>query len=168
MKISREKSIFIYIWLGLFIGLFAKLFVIDFLQVQGVSMEDNINEGDTVIVNKLCYGLVMPYRARLICKWGKVKRGDVVIYLHDSKIVIKRCIAIAGDALEYSCNMGYTVTVNDEEIKLSQTQYDTLKHFAFVPENTIFAIGDNRAMSLDSRDYGFVDCDYILGRVWGK
>ena len=47
---------------GLFLGLFIKLFCFDILYVSGVSMEPALNDGQAVLVNKLAYGLVKPFR----------------------------------------------------------------------------------------------------------
>ena len=92
--------------IGLCIGIVVKLFVIDFLHISGRSMEPAIKDGETVLVNKLAYGLVKPGSASFFVSWAEPKAGDIVIYLHANRIVVKRCAAVAGAHLEYSANCG--------------------------------------------------------------
>ena len=94
--------------------------------------------------------------------------GDVVIYLYNNKIVVKRCVACEGQSLEYSSNPIYTVKVGDNEIPLTESQYMRLKDAAQVPEGYILAVGDNYEVSVDSRDYGFVSVKNVLGKVLCK
>ena len=99
---AKKGSVFKFILAGLVLGLILKFFVIDILHVSGASMEPTINSGDLVPVNKLCYGLVKPFGDSLLFKWGKVKQGDVIIYMYDNNLVVKRCAAAENTPLEYS------------------------------------------------------------------
>lgn len=164
MKKDSKLLIFV-LCVGLAAGLILKLFVIDILHVSGRSMMPAIQDGDTLFVNKLAFGIITPYGEKLLVQWAEPKRGDVVIYLYDNKIVVKRCVAVAGDSLEYSEDSGYIVRVGDSKISLTQEQFDRMKSSQSVPEGYIFAVGDNYAESVDSRSYGFVSIKNILGKV---
>ncbi len=153
---------------GVFIGVLLKLFVVDLLHVSGRSKLPSIKDGETIVVNKLRYGLVEPYGDSLLIQWGTPAPGDVVIYLYDNKIVVKRCVAVAGDLLEYSINPLYTLKTNGEDIPLTEIQYQNLKDSKSVPDGYILAVGDNYEESVDSRIYGFVSTKNILGKVLCK
>lgn len=170
MADSRKKTAGALIWIiaGIAIGVILKLFVLDFLHISGTSMEPVIHDGSTVLVNKLAYGLVKPGSRDFFIQWSQPKPGDIVIYLHDNKIVIKRCAAVSGTRLDYSGNSEYSLRVGDKKIALTKGQYELLCPSSYVPDGYILALGDNYDNSIDSRSYGFVSVKNIVGRVIGK
>ena len=165
---KSEKKKHTWVWIvsaGLLAGLFIKLFVFEYLHVSGESMSPLIDDGETIYVNKLAYGLISPLGDRLLVQWSEPEKDDIVIYLYDDKIVVKRCVATAGDLLEYSFDNGYTLYVGEKAIPLTEIQYANLKKSQKVPEGYILAVGDNYAQSFDSRNYGFVSVKNILGKI---
>lgn len=126
-----------------------------------------LHDGDKIFVNKLAFGIVEPYGEKLLIQWAKPKTGDIVIYLYDDKIVVKRCVAVSGDKLEYSSDSDYNfiLKTNGKEIPLTQSQFENLKNADKVPDGYILAVGDNYAESVDSRTYGFVSVKNVLGKV---
>ena len=144
----KMRSALIPIVIGICAGILIKLFALDILHVAGSSMKPAINDGDIVLVNKLAYGIVKPGSREFYVQWAEPKNDDVVIYLHDNKIVIKRCAATSGTPLEYS-----------------KDQYDAMHTSPRVPEGYILALGDNYDESIDSRSYGFVSVKNIVGRI---
>lgn len=168
---SRQNKILVLIvCAGILAGFLLKLFVFEVLTVSGESMTPALHDGERLFVSKLAYGLVKPYGESLLIQWKKPERGDIVIYLYDNKIVVKRCVARGGDLLEYSLDNEYNhiLRTGDFEIGLSELQFLRLKDAASVPEGYILAIGDNHALSVDSRSYGFVSERNILGKVLCK
>lgn len=164
-----KKSHFCFmVCVGIFIGVVLKLFVVDLLHVSGRSMMPSIKDGETIVVNKLAYGIVKPYGDSLLVQWSEPKSGDVVIYLYNDKIVVKRCVAVGGDLLEYSINPLYTLEIDGDGIPLNEVQYHNLKDSKYVPDGYILAVGDNYEESVDSRTYGFVSTKNILGKVLCK
>lgn len=155
------------ICIGLCAGLVLKLFVVEILTVSGTSMVPTLKDGDKIVVNKLAYGIVKPYGEKLLVQWKEPERGDIVIYLYDNKIVVKRCIAAAGDSLEYSADndYNYVLRVGNTEIALTESHYLNLRNSKTVPDGYILAVGDNYEQSVDSRTYGFVSTYNILGKV---
>lgn len=151
--------------LGIIIGLILKLFVIDFLSISGHSMEPTLNNGESAIVFKLAYGIPKPFRTTFFIQWSEPDRNDIVIYLHDNKIVVKRCAGIAGDTLDFSTDSGYSLKVNKHYVELSAQQYAKMKTYSKIPEGYVLALGDNPSDSIDSRDYGFVSVKNITGKV---
>lgn len=162
---KNGKWLVFVICVGLVIGLVLKMFVIDFLHVSGTSMVPSIQNGDVIFVNKLAYGIPKPYSDKLLIQWGCPKRGDIIIYLYKNKIVVKRCVGISGDLLEYSDETVYTLNIGNKQIPLSPSQYNNLRDVQSVPEGYILAVGDNYKESIDSRTYGFVSVHNILGKV---
>ena len=171
IKFSRSNKILcLIVCAGLLLGLLLKLFVFEILTVSGDSMSPAIKDGEKLFVSKLSYGLVEPYGDRLLAQWKKPEPGEVVIYLYNNKIVVKRCVAVGGDELECSADneYNYSLKVRGFEIGLDESQYLNLKNSSSVPEGYILAIGDNHAVSVDSRYYGFVSERNILGKVLCK
>ncbi len=157
-------NIFFTILIGLFVGILLKLFVFDIVRVSGESMEPTIKTESTVIINKLAYGLPQPFGADLLIQWKTPKKNDIIVYLYNNKMVVKRCVGIAGEVLDYSDDSQYII-VGDKTFPLSEGQFQRIKFNTVVPENTVLAIGDNPLHSVDSRDYGFIPIKNVLGRV---
>ncbi len=151
--------------LGIALGLLLKFFVLDIVHISGSSMEPTFKEGDAVLVNKLAYGLVKPFGSVILFHWNEPKSGDIVLYMHEGKLVIKRCVATASFPLDYSYDTGYTLCVNGQFFPLSEAQYKNMALVNQVPDGMIFAVGDNPDASIDSRDYGFIPLYNVLARV---
>lgn len=164
-KESSFLSVCIYVAAGVFLGFFLKFFVMDVLHIYGTSMEPQFKNEDKVVVSKLAYGINKPFGDRLLVKWASPKPGDVIIFMYDNKIVIKRCVATGGTALEYSYTSGYNLIIGDKNIPLTELQYHRMKDSLVVPEGMVLAVGDNYSESIDSRTYGFVPEENILGKV---
>ena len=125
--------------------------------VEGSSMQNTLQEGEHLIITNLFY---------------TPKRGDIVVCQdrttgHDNPIV-KRIIAVEGDTVEILPNG--KVFVNDEELEEKYVFTDGIDIFPglekiTVEEDTIFVMGDHRNKSSDSRAFGTVREDAILGKV---
>ena len=167
---SRIKNAGVARWIlaGIVLGTFLKLFAFDILTISGTSMEPALHEGAVVVVNKFAYGLVRPGNRTFFVQWKTPAHDDIVIYLHDDKIVIKRCIALGGNRLEYFTNPEYTLHVGEKSVTLTAAQYAHLHASTTVPDGYVLAVGDNYTESIDSRDYGFVSVKNIVGRVIGR
>lgn len=134
------------------------IFVVGLQQVIGPSMSPNINEGDIIIVNKLIYRL------------KDIERNDIVILSQDEKYMVKRIIGLPGDKIEYKDNYLYVNgkkykekflldNVITEDFSLKELGYDK------IPKDMYLVLGDNRTNSQDSRDYGLIKKDKIIGRA---
>lgn len=155
------------ILIGLAVAVAAKAFVIDFYRVSGRSMEPSIQEGGFIAANKLAYGLNNPFRAELLFTWNEPKSGQKVLYMYQNYWVVKRCVAVGGDKLEFDAqNDKYCLRVNGQEIPLTSIQYHKLWTTQAVPQGYILAVGDNAQISHDSRDYGFVPLRNVVARVY--
>ena len=124
------------------------------LMVNRSSMNPTLKDGDIVIS----------------FKWLGIKRGDIVAFHYNNKILLKRVIAKAGDWV----NIGEdgTVYVNDEALDEPYVTEKSLRECNItlpyqVPDGSIFVMGDHRANSLDSRmqEIGAVKEEDVAGRV---
>lgn len=165
MKLKSKTALFLTIFLGISIGVLIKVFILDIILINGESMEPNFHAGQIALVNRMAYGLNRPFSDVLMTSWSSPKIGDVVIYMIDDIQVIKRCVAVEGDLLEYSSDSGYNLTVEGRSFPLTEEQFHRMKDFGSVPEGTVMTIGDNHDVSIDSRTYGFVSVKNILGKV---
>ena len=149
---------------GIAIALLVEAFLIQAFWIPSPSMEPTLDVGDRVLVNKLSY------------KLHDVHRGDVVVFERppgastgedgEIKDLIKRVIAVGGDTIE--AREGY-VYVNgeriDEDYLEPGTPTDNLP-LKTIPDGRVFVMGDNRTNSEDSRVFGPIDEDAIVGRAF--
>jgi signal peptidase I len=122
------------------------------------SMEPTLLVGDRLLVNKRIYKTVEP------------RRGDVIVHrypLRPEVAYVKRLIGEPGDKVEM---IGRTVYINDAPLKEAYTQYldpgSVHEHFgpSSIPPGNYFVMGDNRDSSQDSRHWGYVPKEYLLGK----
>lgn len=165
---KKSPGILMLILFGIAAGTVLKLFVIDMEKISGTSMEPAIHDGSTVLLSRLHYGLCNPFSGTTLIQWKKPEKGDVVYYWYNDRPVIKRCVATEHESLVFSTDSGYSITVGGDTIPLTEAQYQRLKYSTEVPEGFILAIGDNYAVSIDSREYGFVSVDSIMGKILWK
>lgn len=152
----------------LLLAMICKLFVVDILVVQGHSMLPSIPEQTIVFEYKLAWGIPLPFSNKYILRWGMPEKDDIIIYAWEGRRVIKRCVGTGGSALVFYTEPGYSVEVEGRRIPLTIEQYQKMKHAVNIPENMVFAAGDNPWESRDSRDYGFISIDSIRGRARWK
>jgi len=81
-------------------ALFLKLFVFDFIVAQGLSMEPAIHDGTVLVINRLRYGIKLPFRQKYLIRWAQPKEGDVLIfYTPNGELAVKRCTMVMPDHL---------------------------------------------------------------------
>ena len=124
--------------------------------VHGQSMEPNLHENQRVIVDLVSYHFRMPQRAEIIV---------LDLPQHNTDPLIKRVIGLPGDTVEIKNGSVYVNGQKLNEPYLDQiTAGDMLPQI--VPEAHVFVLGDNRGSSNDSRYFGMVPFENILGRAW--
>jgi signal peptidase I len=138
VAVGWRSSLAILVSLTLLIGSAAEV-----NRVPSASMRPTLLEGDRIWVNKLAYGLRLPFTTIALHDWSSPQRGDVVVFFSpaDGKRCVKRVVGVPGDRVDIA---GQSV---------------------LVPERHYFVMGDNRDQSIDSRCYGCVEREQIVGRV---
>ncbi len=130
-------------------------------QVNGQSMYPNYHDGEYILTNLIALRL------------GSINRGDVIVFQappDPEKDYIKRVIGLPGDQIEVK-NGGVLVNgkvLNESDylasdVLSSQGSYLTEGKTITVPQGNYFVMGDNRPESSDSRAWGFVPKDKIIG-----
>ncbi len=167
---STIREYFESIVITAIIALFATTFVVQAFKIPTGSMESNLLIGDHLLVNKFIYGIQDGFAAKL-SPYKDLKRGDVIVFkypLSPEVAYVKRLIGLPGDKVEM---VGRTVFINGKALQEPYTQYidpgSIYERFGpyNVPEGQYFAMGDNRDNSQDSRFWGFVPRDHIIGKA---
>ncbi len=157
------------------------------------SMEDTLLIGDHLLVDKLAYAPAGPV-SKYILPYSDVHRGDIIVFRYPVDIrqtFVKRVIGVPGDHIRLVNKAVYlNKSALNEPYKFHKTDYvdsyrdnfpgqpntfitergqEMLEHHVVdgevvVPPGSFFAMGDNRDSSLDSRYWGFVPRENIIGK----
>jgi len=174
--------------------LLLRSFLVEPYTIPSGSMLPTLEVGDFILVNKFAYGLRLPVAGTKILPIDEPKRGDVMVFRYPeepSKNFIKRVVGLPGDRVSYR---GKILKINGVEVRnellaelppqfprerLLREQLDQVSHEILVsllhdigagewvvPANSYFVLGDNRDSSKDSRFWGFVPDQNIVGRAF--
>jgi len=157
------------------------------------SMEDTLLIGDHLLVDKLAFAPAGPVSSHLL-PYNDVRRGDIIVFRYPVDIrqtFVKRAIGVPGDHIRLVNKrlilngrpadepyvyhkMEFIDSYRDNfpsepNVHVAESAMDMLTNHVehgevVVPPGTIFAMGDNRDSSLDSRYWGFVPRDNIIGK----
>jgi signal peptidase I len=95
---EKRDRIGIAILLAFLSAGFMKLFLFDFMIIEGNSMLPSIKSGSVVVIVKMAYGVRLPWSGRYLMQWTTPKKGDVVVFYTPLGVMaIKRCVEVAGD-----------------------------------------------------------------------
>lgn len=179
----------------LLVVLVVRSFIVEPFQIPSGSMRPTLEVGDFILVNKFAYGLRLPVVHDRILEVDDPKRGDVMVFRfpdEPSVNFIKRVVGLPGDRIRYEDKQLY---INGEPVAktlveegpetapqelLLQEQLGSANHSIYnnprapgpqmgeveVPEGHYFMMGDNRDHSNDSRYWGFVPEENIVGRAF--
>jgi signal peptidase I len=165
----------VLIAVALAIAFIIKSFLFQAFYIPSGSMKPTLNVGDRVLVNKLSYD------------FHDVNRGDIVVFETPERArsegiedFVKRVVGLPGETVRSDADG--TVTVDGRRLTEPYLPKGTVSRFTnvppdcgaptdgrpgcVVPEGKIFMMGDNREDSQDSRVFGPIDEDTIVGRVF--
>jgi signal peptidase I len=159
------------------IAFFVRSFFIQAFRIPSSSMEPTLLIGDHLLVNRLSYVMKIPFTDKVIFSLGDPKRGDVVVFRYPvdpDKDFIKRVIGTEGDNISIKDKVIY---INGKRMEDKWGRYldnmilpehvnprDNFGPYK-VPKNSYFVMGDNRDRSLDSRYWGVVNKDHLVGKA---
>ncbi len=142
-------------WQLAVLALLIAAFFVRLPQVSGLSMEPHILSGEYVLINTFAYRL------------GQPRRGEIVAFRHEGDaraIFIKRVVGLPGDRVRIARGQ---VFLNGSRLDEPYVQHADDRSFAetTVPAASVYVLGDNRAESEDSRFFGPVSDDRLIGRA---
>jgi len=172
-------------------------FLYEPFQIPSGSMIPTLEVGDFILVNKYSYGLRLPVTRTKVVSIGQPERGDVMVFFppNDDRYFIKRVLGLPGDEIKIIDNLVYVNGEEAEQTKPMSVEKDPRfvvasenlsgvnhsiqksiisgrlgRNFSIkVPNGHYFMVGDNRDNSSDSRVWGPVPEQNIVGKavaVW--
>jgi signal peptidase I len=150
--------------------LVVRTFVAETSIVPTGSMEGTILVGDHLFLNKLPYGPEIPLLNVRLPRWKAVRRGEIVVFRYPrnpDEAFLKRVIAVAGDRIEIrdgvvylnSRPLGEHYVIHRRPRQSSSEQMPVTT----IPRGSLFVMGDNRDNSSDSREWGLVPEENVIG-----
>ena len=174
-ELLAETAVFVF---------FVMTFVVQAFQIPTGSMEPTLLVGDFLLVNKLVYAnTISPIEEKILPR-RNIRRQDIIVFKWPNDLTkdfVKRAIGLPGEKLEIKNKQVY---INDKPLEekykvhsdsdirsandAANYGHDPRDNFGpvFVPEGHIFAMGDNRDNSEDSRYWGFLPLNNLKGRPW--
>jgi len=150
--------------IAVILALIIRTFIVQAFKIPTGSMRPTLIEGDRILVNKFIY------------KFKEPKRGDVIVFVSPEdkkKDFIKRLVGLPGEKVEIANG---TILVNDralsEDLVMRERYYYNRGDFGVkgeaveVPEDALYALGDNSISSRDSRYWGFLPKKYLIGKAF--
>lgn len=156
-------DIFEILFIGTGIFLIVSVFAGQLLKVTGDSMLPTFKNGEQLIAEKISINM------------RDLERGEVVIFMHPEekdKLLIKRVVGLPGESIKIQANEIYINNQKLNEGYLKEDAKVTTRTFLkegveyTIPENSYILLGDNRENSADSREWGPIKKEKIVGRAF--
>ena len=179
--VKKKKSVFREyveaIGIAILLALFIRTFVIQAFKIPSGSMLPTLLIGDHLLVNKFIYGIRVPFSGKVLVPLKDPKSGDIIVFKFpkDRSIdYIKRVVGEPGDKIEVKNKKLYRNGKLAEDPYAHYTSTVVLPGSVSpkdnfgpitVPEGKYFVMGDNRDNSSDSRFWGFVETNDVLGKA---
>ncbi len=181
MANKASSGIFEYaksLGIALVLAFLIKTSIVEAYKIPSSSMEDTLLVGDFLLANKFVYGARIPLFGWRLPAIKNPEQGDVVIFkvpTDRTTNYIKRCVATEGQVIEIidkklyvdgelfpdPPHSKYTDPAIDPPGRENRDNFQKFR----VPPNHIFVMGDNRDNSWDSRFWGTVPLDLVLGEA---
>ena len=183
MTLNLDKNSWGYWWqewvkpilIAAALAFFVRTFLVQPFKIPSNSMYPTLKPGDRIFVNKLLYGPKIPLTKIRLPDMREPKIGDIVVFLspiEKKKFLVKRYIAGAGE----------TVRIKDGDLFVDDKNVDSAPFRGIfyynrgeygedgkdvqVPEGHFYVLGDNSANSMDSRYWGFVPEEKLVGKAF--
>ncbi|UER67454.1 signal peptidase I [Borrelia sp. BU AG58] len=137
---------------------------LSFYIVKGSSMLPALIEKNWVISNNLAYGIRLNGRGEYMVLWNWPKKDDMVLIKDPmtKRTSVKKIFATPGaNFIKVKKNV---ISIDDLNFNINEKHLDTLKSES-IPKNYYLVIGENTQASLDSREYGFIEINDIIGKI---
>ncbi len=167
------------------IAIFVKAFVAQAFFIPSASMEPQLTAGDRVVVSRTAYELHEPRRGDVVVfddpdadpddddsfvvlRWGRDALEAVGVVRPEDSELIKRVVGLPGETIEGRSDGVYIDGRHLHEPYLDDTVEPSVFPATTVPDAHVFVMGDNRTNSKDSRRFGPVPTDSIVGRALAR
>ncbi|WP_347861207.1 signal peptidase I [Salimicrobium sp. PL1-032A] len=163
---KKYKSLIRTIILAILLAIVFRAYFFASYIVDGESMEPTLHDGNLLMVNKVLYD------------WTDVHRQDIIVFHYNEKDdYVKRVIGLPGDHIAMSQDTLYIngtpveesyldeLRPNDDRVFTGDFTLEGVTGESAVPEGKLFVMGDNRRKSLDSRRFGFINIQSVVGKV---
>ncbi len=161
---AKTLSVAFIIWLAV------KSVVVEAFHIPSGSMENTLLIGDVLYVNKMLYGAGVPLIHKRLPAFRDPRRLDIVVFrsvTEEGLTIVKRVIGVPGDTVAMRDNTIYLNGLPLSEPYVIKTHPERADHKNFssvvVPQDSFLVMGDNRDDSMDSRFWGFLGRDRIIG-----
>lgn len=178
-ELVRELIETVLLALAIFLTL---QFSVQNFRVEGTSMQSTLLDGQYLLVNKLVYLRIdrgsitslLPFldddvdSEETLFAFHQPRRGEVIIFRFPrdpSRDFVKRVIGLPGDTVEIRRGRVYVNEIELDEPYIARPGRRTVAPTRVGPDG-YYVLGDNRAVSQDSRDWGPVPTENIIGKAW--
>lgn len=127
-----------------------KTFVVSPIRVNGASMDPTLNDKDIMLLDEISY------------RFFDVERFDIVVVKEEDEYLIKRVIGLPGETVEYKNDKLY---IDGKYVKEDFKHKETFDFSTTLGKDEYFIMGDNRTNSTDSRVFGPISRDKIMGKT---
>lgn len=132
--------------------------------VPTASMEGTVLVGDHLLIDRFAYGPNIPFTGLRLPRLKKVQRGEVVSFHppgRESDVYLKRVVAVAGDQVQWRDGVLYVNGQRDSNARITRETAATQR--ITVAPKELYLLGDNRDHSEDSRYFGTVPEQNVIG-----
>lgn len=127
-----------------------KTFVVSPIRVNGASMDPTLNDKDIMLLDEISY------------RFSDIERFDIVVVKEEDEYLIKRVIGLPGETVEYNNDKLY---IDGKYVKEDFKHKETFDFSTTLGKDEYFIMGDNRTNSTDSRVFGPISRDKIMGKT---
>lgn len=155
--LSLVLEVVIIVVAAFVIAMLVQYFLIKPFTIHQISMRPTLEEGDRVLINRLTYHFRDP------------RSGDVIVFdspVNPDEDLVKRVVAVAGDKVAVQDGVLFVNDVAQDEPYLLEQPFVGDMEEILIPSGRVFVMGDNRNNSGDSRLFGPIEVESIIGKAF--
>jgi len=151
---------------------FLRTFSVQTAAIPSRSMEDQLMVGDHVLVDMVCFRSKKTVVERILFPPHRLHRGDIIAFHppgSEDQVFIKRVIGLPGDQIRIQSGQVWVnnMALNENYLNRDIVTKPRCRSPLFtIPPKHVFCLGDNRSISNDSRSWGPLPIENILGKPW--